>query len=126
MRKLILVIALLVVLVSGALAVVNFAFDETTVKTHTVAESVREIVVTSDSGDVDLIPAAKQVEVRETQHYVLSKPTLRRNLMNDVLRLDSDCNGKLVKCYIDLRISVPAGIEVTVEADSGDVDAREM
>ena len=29
-----------------------------------------------------------------------------------------------MKCYSDLRIAVPPGVRVTVEAESGDVDLR--
>lgn len=120
MNKLLLVIVFLVVLVGSALAVVNFALDSTTVKTQTVTERVREIVVKSGGGGVDLAPAAEQIEVRETQHYVFGKPRLELNVKNGVLTLDSDCKAALVKCYADLRVTVPPGIEVTVDTDSGD------
>ncbi len=62
-------------------------------KTHTVAQPFREIVVRSSSGDVDLVTAGKQIEVRETQHYVFEKPTLHQDVKNGVLTLDTDCHG---------------------------------
>lgn len=93
-------------------------------KTHTVAQPFREIVVRSSRGDVDLVTAGKQIEVRETQHYVFEKPTWHQAVKNGVLTLDTDCDVNVFECYADLRVMVPAGIEVTVEADSGDVDAH--
>jgi hypothetical protein len=124
MKKLLLAIVLLVVIVGGGLAVVNVAFDHTKVKTHAVTQPVREIVVKSSSGDVDLVPGGKRIEVRETQHYVFKKPKFEQDVKNGVLTLDSDCDGSVFECYADLRVPVPAGVEVTVEADSGDVDAH--
>jgi hypothetical protein len=123
MKKLLIGAGVLAV-AGGGYTAVNFAFDETAVKTHTIAEPVRSIVVKSGSGDVHLVPAGGKVEVRETQHYVSTKPTLRRDVRNGVLTLDSGCGSHLLRCYSDLRVSVPAGTKVTVEADSGNVDGR--
>ena len=125
MKKLLLLVVVVVVLAAGALALLNFVFDKERTKTHTVSGEVTEIVVKSQSGDVDLVPGGDQVEVRETQHYVFDKPKLERDVSGGVLTLESDCSAKLaLKCYSDLRVTVPAGIKVTVKADSGDVDAR--
>lgn len=126
MKKLLLLIVLVIVIVAGAVAVGSLALDRTRVKTHTVADRVREIVVKSGSGDVDLVPAGRQVEVRETQHYVFRKPKLNRDVDNGVLTLDSDCKGGFFTCYVDLRVTVPAAVKVTVDADAGDVDARRI
>jgi hypothetical protein len=126
MKRLLLVLVVLVVLVGGGLAVVNFALDRTRTTTRTVSVPVREIVVKSGAGDVDLVPGSKRVEVRETQHYVLTKPSLALSVKNGVLTLDTDCGAKVIKCYADLRVAVPSEVTVTVEANSGDVDAREV
>jgi DUF4097 and DUF4098 domain-containing protein YvlB len=126
MKKLVLVIVLLVVLVGGGLALADFVFDETRTTTRTVSEPLRAIVVNADAGDVDLVPAGKRVQVRETQHYVLTKPKLEMVVKNGVLTLDSDCGAPVLRCYADLRVTVPRGVTVTVVADSGDVDAREI
>jgi DUF4097 and DUF4098 domain-containing protein YvlB len=123
MRKLLLAVVVLLVVVAGGLAVVSVAFDRTVVKQHTVAGPVRVIVVRSGAGDVDLVPAAGRLEVRETQHYILTKPKLEQTVASGVLTLSSDCATPVLTCYADLRLTVPAGAEVTVDADSGDVDA---
>jgi hypothetical protein len=124
MKKLLLVVVVLLVVIAGGLAVVDTTFDQTKVKRHTIAAGpVREIVVTSAAGDIDLAPAGARVEVRETQHYVLTKPKLDLAVAGGVLTVESHCGAKVLACYADLRVTVPAGVAVTAEADSGDVDA---
>jgi DUF4097 and DUF4098 domain-containing protein YvlB len=124
MKKLLLAVVVLVVVLAGGLAIANTAFDRTAVRRHTFAAgAVREIVVTSAAGDIDLAPAAARLEVRETQHYVLTKPKLEQALAGGVLTLESDCGAKVLTCYDDLRVTVPAGVAVSADTDSGDVGA---
>jgi DUF4097 and DUF4098 domain-containing protein YvlB len=59
------------------------------------------------------------------------KPTLHRSVEAGVLTLDSHCSSVVLRCYADLRVRVPAGVKVSVDADSGDIragwaDVREM
>jgi hypothetical protein len=122
MGKLLLAVVVLLAVVAGGLAVVSVAFDRTAVRQHAVAGPLRVIVVKSGAGDVSLVPAAGPLEVRETQHYVVTKPKLDLTLASGVLTLSSDCATPLFTCYADLRAPVPPGAEVTVNADSGDVD----
>ncbi len=120
------ILVLLLVVVAGVWAAANFGFVQTKVKSDTVYGKVREIVVKADAGDVDLVPARRLIEVRETRHWVVSQPKLAQTRKNGVLTLESTCTAERVvlKCYSDLRVAVPAGVRVTVEADSGDVDLR--
>lgn len=126
MRKALLGLVLLAVVAAGGLVVVNLVLDRTHRTTQTVAEPVHAIVVKSGAGDVDLVPTGGRIEVRQTQHYVLKKPTVKLNVKDGVLTLDSDCTAIVLTCYADVRATVPRGIDVTVEADSGDIDAREV
>jgi hypothetical protein len=124
MKKLLLAIVVLIVVAVGALAVINFLLDKEKKKSHTISGQVTEIVVKSDSGDVDLVPGGKQVEVRETQHYVFfKKPKLKQKLEGGVLTLEVDCDIPVLTCYSDLEVTVPTGIKVTVDGDSGDINA---
>ena len=126
MKNLVLVLVLVLVVIGGVWAAANFGFDQTEVRTATVYGDVREIVVESTSGDVDLVPARRLIEVREARHWVVSQPEFKQTRRNGVLTLKSDCTAEriVVKCYSDLRVSVPTGVKVTVEAGSGDVDLR--
>lgn len=87
--------AVLLTAVGGGLGVANVALDDTKVNAYAMNGPIREIVVKSDSGNVDLVPAGSRVRVRETQHYVSQKPTLDRKLAGGVLTLDSLCGSAL-------------------------------
>jgi DUF4097 and DUF4098 domain-containing protein YvlB len=126
MKTLLLVATALFVVVAGALLALNLALDKRSVETHTVSGVVREIVVRSDSGDVDLVPADGRVVVRETRHYVFDEPKLDMDTAGGVLTLDAHCKGFAFNCSTDLRITVPAGVKVSVDADSGDVEGRRI
>ena len=127
MKTLLFVLAGLLAAAFGALALANVAFDSRSVRTHTIDGTVREIVVTSHSGDVELVPSGGRVVVRETMRYVFEQPTLTRSLDDGVLTLDTDCDGfGLNNCSTDLRITVPAGVKIRVDADSGDIEGRRV
>jgi len=121
--KLLLGGALLVTAAGGGIGVADFALDDSKVNAYAMTGDVREIVVKSDSGNVDLVPGAR-VRVRETQHFVSTKPTLDRTLQGGVLTLDSHCGTVVLRCFADLRVTVPAGVKVTVEAESGDIRSK--
>jgi hypothetical protein len=124
-KQALIVLALFVVLVPAAVVLSDVAFQNTTVTTHTFPGPIDQIVVRSDRGDVELVPArGRSVRVRETRHYLLKQPTLERDVANGTLTLVARCEGAIVTCVSDLRVSVPAGATVRLDADSGDVDAR--
>jgi len=124
--KSVLMLVLLVLVIVGVWAAANFGFEQTRAQTDTVYGAVRQIVVESERGDVDLVPARRRIEVRQTRHWVLSRPKLEQTRKNGVLTLKSTCPAEAVvlKCYSDLRVAVPAGLYVMIQADSGDVDVR--
>lgn len=129
--KLLLGGALFVTCLGAGVGTVNFALDDSKVNAYAMAGEVRAVVVKSESGDVDLVPGAARVSVRETQHFVAKKPTLERSLKGGVLTIDSHCGTLVMRCYADLRVRVPAGVKVSVDADSGDIrsdwaNVREM
>lgn len=126
MKNLAWLLVLLALIVAGAWALANFAFAQTKVHSDTVFGTVREVVVKADRGDVDIVPAAKVIEVRETRRWVISQPELEQTRRNGVLTLESTCGPErlVVKCEADLRIAVPRGVRITVDAGSGDIDLR--
>jgi len=125
MKKVLILVALLVVLLPAGLVLADIAFENTIVKTHSFPGPIDEVVVRSDGGDVELVPArGRGVAVRETRRYLFKQPTLERDVEDGVLTLEARCEASLVTCVTDLRVSVPAGATLTLDADSGDVDAR--
>lgn len=126
MKNLALVLVVVLIVIGGVWAAATFGFDQTEVHSDTVYGTVRAIVVESTSGDVDLVPARRLIEVRETRHWVVSEPKLEQTRKNGVLTLKSTCTAERVvlPCSSDLRVAVPSGVKVTVKADDGDVDLR--
>ena len=120
------VLVLLLVVVAGAWAVANFGVAQTDVRTDKVYGTVDEIVIDADRGDVDLVAARRLIEVRETRHWVVSQPTLEQTRKDGVLTIKSSCSAEriVLRCHSDLRVAVPPGVKVTVDAGSGDVDLR--
>lgn len=126
MRKVLLVVVVSVLVAGAGLTLFNLTQGQTKVRDHAIATAgLREIVVRSESGDVRVISGGRgSVAVRETQHYTTKRPALDRDYEDGVLTLDSNCSGGVwFNCSADLRVSVPAGVTVTVDADSGDVHA---
>jgi len=122
MKKALLIAAAVIVVVPATLALLGVVLGHEKITTHPVDGTVRAIVVNSDSGDVRFIRAGTQVQVRETQHYVLKKPKLEQDLTDGVLTLETtDCGVYFFNCSTDLRVTVPAGVRINVQADSGDV-----
>lgn len=127
MKKALILVALLVVILPAGLVLADAAFENTKVTTHVFPGPIDEIVVRSGGGDIELVPGRDRgVEVRETQHYLLAQPTLERDVEGGVLTLEARCGVSLVTCFSDLRVSVPPGTKLTIDSDSGDVEARRI
>ena len=130
MKSLLLVLLFLVlaIVVAGAIAlgVANLGVDRTATKNHLVSGTLREVVVKPGRGDVVFVPALKLVRISESQHYIIEKPELELTRANGVLTIEPKCDDypDVVPCFSDLRVSVPAGVKVTVDGGRGDVDLR--
>lgn len=125
MKKALILGALLLILLPAGLVLADVAFESTKVTTHAFPGPIDEIVVSSDEGDVELVPArGRAVEVRETRHYVFKEPTFERSVEGGVLTIEVRCKTSFATCFSDLRVSVPAGAKITVNSDSGDIEAR--
>lgn len=126
MKSLAWVLVLLLAVAAGVWAVANFALARSETASDTVYGVVREIVVEADRGDVDVVPSAQLIHIRETRHWVVSEPRLEQTRRDGVLQIKSSCTAEriVLTCHADLRIGVPRGVKVTVDAGSGDVDLR--
>lgn len=133
MKSLLLVILFLIVAIvvaaAIALGVANLGVDRTATKNHLVYGTVKEIVVKAGRGDVELVPSDSLIRVREQQHYIIEKPTLEPTRSGGVLTLEPKCDDTypdVVPCFSNLRVTVPAGVKVTIDGEGGDVDARSV
>jgi hypothetical protein len=133
MKSLLLAILFLIlaIVVAGAIAlgVTNLGVDRTATKNQTVYGTVKAIVVKPGRGDVELVPSDKLIRVREQRHYVIKQPTLQTTRSGGVLTIEPKCDDTypdVVPCFSNLRITVPAGVKVTIDGKGGDVDARSV
>ena len=101
----------------------NQALEKTTTTTHAVSQPVRAIEVDIDVGDVELVRGDTTVEVRESLEYALNKPTVDQTIEDGVLTLKSDSTGRGLRVQPDLRIEVPAGVDVQVHSNVGTATA---
>lgn len=125
MLKLLLGIVVALVVLAGVALALVFAgvLDSEFSERGSVGGRFREVVVRSDSGDVELVSGSR-VEYDASGHFLFDRPKLTRDTHDGVLTLALACKGSAIKCGFDMRLTVPAGVKVTVEADSGDVRAR--
>src|SRR5206468_7949516 len=81
-------VAGVLVVLFGAVYAVNTFFDHEKSERFTISQPVQKVVVASDGGDVEVVATAtKRVIVRQTTHWVTSKPTPERTVSGGVLRL---------------------------------------
>jgi len=125
MKNVLLALVLLVILGSTAIVLADVGFQKTTTVRHSFKQSIRTIVVSADSGDIELVPApGRGVRVRETRHHTFKTPTFTSEVKDGVLTIDASCDAAFITCQSDLRLTVPTGVAVGAESESGDVDAR--
>jgi len=120
------VVGVLVVLFGGVYAV-NTLFDHEKSEQFTISQPVRQVVVASDAGDVEVVATAtKRVIVHQETHWVTGKPTAERTVSAGVLRLADGCKGgwHVLRCDTSYRIEVPRELAVEAHADAGDVLVR--
>lgn len=124
MLKLLLGIVVVVVVLAGAGLALVFAgvLDSQFSERGTVGGQFREVVVRSDSGNVRLTSGSR-LAYDGSGHYLFERPKLQRTEHDGVLTLAIGCENSSIICNLDLRVTVPAGIKVTVDIDSGDVHA---
>jgi|tagenome__1003787_1003787.scaffolds.fasta_scaffold20635482_1 hypothetical protein len=120
-------VAGLLVVLFGAVYAVNTLFDHEKSERFTISQPVQKVVVASDAGDVEVVATAtKRVIVRQTTHWVTSKPTPERTVSGGVLRLADGCkrDWPIFRCDTSYRIEVPRDLAVEAHADAGDVLVR--
>jgi DUF4097 and DUF4098 domain-containing protein YvlB len=108
----------------GAFYAAAQAFDTTRTDHETISRSVKHVVIKADSGDIELVPGGRSVEVETTRQYFLDSPDVSRSIEDGVLTLKSECgNLASISCDTDYRVEVPEGVTVDVRTYVGDVEA---
>jgi hypothetical protein len=126
-RRIVLLAALGLLVLSGAAFGLSEALDRTTDTRSTLTAQVRKIVVRSDVGDVDVRAGlTRDVTIDRHDTWVMDRPKVSERYADGVLTIRSRCGGlkSVLRCRSDLRIDAPPEVDVTVRADTGDVDLR--
>jgi hypothetical protein len=126
-RRIVLLAALGLLVLSGAAFGLSEALDRSTDTRSTLTAQVRKIVVRSDVGDVDVRAGlTRDVTIDRHDTWVMDRPKVSERYADGVLTIRSRCGGlkSVLRCRSDLRIDAPPEVDVTVRADTGDVDLR--
>ncbi|MCP2266339.1 DUF4097 domain-containing protein [Promicromonospora thailandica] len=107
----------------GALFLVDLAMSETTTSHHTY-DAVGTVELVTD-GDVTVTAAEGDVEVDAVAHSGLREPRYSAEESGDRLEVTHRCGWSvfLPRCSGDLDVTLPAGTEVVVRTENGDVVA---
>lgn len=108
----------------GAILVPVLSRDDTVV-TGYAGRDVRRVEVTSDRGAVHVRAGDPRVEQRRS--WILGAPDVTQALVDGVLRVNVTCpSWSVVSCSADVTVTVPADVEVSVDAVRGDVTVTGM
>ena len=111
------------VLLGGAIYAAAEVLEETDTHRETISESVDHIVIKAESGDIEVVPGGRSVEVERTDRYAVESPDVSQTLEDGVLTIDAECEGVFsLFCAVDYRVEVPDGVTVDARTYLGDVD----
>jgi hypothetical protein len=101
------------------------ALEETDSYRDKVSQRVDRVVIKAETGDIEIVPGARSVEIERTDSYSLDSPDATRTLENGTLTIESECDGVFSAfCTTDYRVEVPEGVTVEARTYVGDVDVN--
>jgi len=126
----------LVLLLTGVLLVVcgvavglSEALTHERTTTATVARHIDRVVVSADTGHVNLSGSkGSRVMVREKRRWLWRKPRVATRVEGSTLTVSAQCPGSstLNRCKADLDLAIPFDADVVVRGDSGDISAERL
>jgi hypothetical protein len=117
-------LASLAVLGGGIYAAAQ-ALEETDTHRDTVSQPVDHVVIKAESGDIEVVPGGRSVEVERTDSYSLDSPDSERTLEDGVLTIESECDGVFSPfCTTDYRVELPDSVTVEARTYVGDIDVN--
>lgn len=77
-------------------------------------------------GDLDVVAAAGDQATADWEtHWNYRRPTIDRTIDGHTMRLRLDCSYSVgVECFADLRLAVPKGVALDVNARAGDISVQ--
>ena len=126
----------LVLLLTGVLLVVcgvavglSEALTHERTTTATVARHIERVVVSADTGHVNLSGSrGSRVMVRQKLRWLWRKPRVWTRVEGSTLTVSAQCPGSstLNRCKADLDLAIPFDADVVVRGDSGDISAERL
>jgi len=111
------------VLLGGAVFAAAEALEETETHRDTISRPVDHVVIKAETGDIQVIPGGRTVEIERTDSYAGSSPDVHQTLENGVLTIEAECDGVFSPfCTTDYRVKMPEGVTVEARTYVGDVD----
>ena len=111
------------VLLGGAMYAAAEVLEESETHRETISGAVDHVVIKAETGDIEVVPGGRSVEVERTDSYAVSSPDVNQTVENGVLTIDSECDGVFSPfCTTDYRVEVPEGVTVEARTYVGDVD----
>jgi hypothetical protein len=125
--RIVLFAALGLLVLSGAAFAVSEAFHRSSDSRTVVSDRVHRIVISADTGDVD-VRAGLTRDVVLTRHdaWLLDRPTVSEHFADGVLTISTHCGSlkALLRCRSDLQVDAPPEVDVKIVAETGDVALR--
>jgi hypothetical protein len=114
-----------VAVLGGGIYAAAQALEETDTHHEKVSQPVDHVVIKAESGDIEIVPGARSVEIERTDSYSLDSPDASRTLEDGTLTIESECDGVFSPfCTTDYRVAVPDGVTVEARTYVGDVDVN--
>lgn len=127
--RIVLLVALALLGISGAAYGISEAITKTSTTTLTIPRHVDRVVVDAAAGDVRLLGGSgARVIVREDRTWVWSEPTVRTRVIGSTLLIDGRCpsTGPVNRCKMDLTLTIPFDADLKVAAESGDIRGERL
>ena len=109
----------------GTLLVVSTFFKREHTETKTFSGTVTAVRVSADVGDVRVRTSEAGEPARATAHITkaFQDPRWSADLTGGTLEVSGDCDddGIFFDCEVDLTVTLPAGVPVTIQSDTGDL-----
>ncbi|GII86496.1 hypothetical protein Ssi03_44860 [Sphaerisporangium siamense] len=96
-------------------------------ETYDVTGRIGLLRVEGGAGDIVVTESARTgVRVTETLHWKSEKPKTKHPMDGDTLKLGFTCDNGGWTCGVDYKVEVPRGLNVKLEAGSGDITLRAL
>ncbi|WP_433426472.1 DUF4097 family beta strand repeat-containing protein (plasmid) [Microtetraspora malaysiensis] len=95
--------------------------------TYQVKEKVQQLHLRSGSGNVAVTESdATYVSVTERLYWSNDKPQAGHKMKGDALSVYYDCRKSWGTCGVDYKVEIPKGVQVNLDAGSGDLTLRSL